>query len=46
MYAPSETTSGSMASVALDDGLETATGREIAMKALLQEYFGLRTQLL
>ena len=40
MYAPSETTSGSVASVALDDGLETATGRETAMKAIVQERYG------
>jgi NADPH:quinone reductase-like Zn-dependent oxidoreductase len=40
MYAPSETTSGSVASVALDDGLETATGRETAMKAIVQEKYG------
>jgi hypothetical protein len=40
MYAPSETMSGTVASVAFDDGLETATGRETTMKAIVQEKYG------
>jgi NADPH:quinone reductase-like Zn-dependent oxidoreductase len=40
MYAPSETTSGRVASVGVDDGLETVTGRETTMKAIVQEKYG------
>jgi len=40
MDAPRTTTSGRVTAAAVDDGLETATGRETTMKAIVQDAYG------
>jgi NADPH:quinone reductase-like Zn-dependent oxidoreductase len=40
MDAPRETTSGRVTAAAVDDGLETATGRETTMQAVVQDAYG------
>jgi len=40
MHAPRTTTSAPVAAAAADDGLETTTGRETTMKAIIQDAYG------